>query len=46
MKAIDTSISHITDGNVFEGLGFSPIEATKLKALSISQISIKKPPKS
>lgn len=31
MKTIDTSISHITDGNVFEDLGFNPIEATKLK---------------
>ena len=33
MSVIDTSISHITpsDGNVFEDLGFSGQEATKLK---------------
>jgi len=33
MNNIDTSISHITseNGNVFEDLGFKPVEATKLK---------------
>ena len=33
MSAIDTTISHITpsNGNVFEDLGFSGQEATKLK---------------
>ncbi|MCK5898983.1 MAG: XRE family transcriptional regulator [Methylococcales bacterium] len=33
MNHLDTSISHITteNGNVFEDLGFKPIEATKLK---------------
>ena len=33
MNDIDTSIAHITleNGNVFEDLGFSPQEATKLK---------------
>lgn len=33
MISTDTSISHLTpeDGNVFEDLGFSPLEANKLK---------------
>lgn len=33
MNNIDTSISHITseDSNIFEDLGFKPIEAAKLK---------------
>ncbi len=45
MKAIDTSISHITDGNVFADLGLNPIEATKfkIKAQLMCQISKKNP---
>ena len=43
MTDIDTSISHITpeNGNVFEDLGFSPEEASKLKikAQLMSQLS-------
>ncbi len=33
MKKIDTSVTHITseDDNIFEDLGFNPIEASKLK---------------
>ena len=33
MKKIDTSVNHITsqEDNIFEDLGFNPIEASKLK---------------
>ena len=31
MNDIDTTITHITDGNIFEDLGFEPQEASKLK---------------
>ncbi len=31
MIDIDTSITHVTNGNVFADLGFSPEEAEKLK---------------
>ena len=31
MNNIDTSITHITAGNVFKDLGFPPEEASKLK---------------
>ena len=33
MKKIDTSVTHITseDANIFEELGFNPVEASKLK---------------
>jgi len=43
MNNVDTTISHITfeNGNIFEDLGFNPVEAAKLKikAQLMSQIS-------
>ena len=42
MSEIDTTISHETppDGNVFTDLGFSPLEAAKLKIKAELMIQI------